>query len=324
MEANQPIVSIIILNWNGLPDVQKCVAHILAQDYKAIELIVVDNGSTDGSLQLLKKLHTNLHFIENGTNLGFAKGMNIGIARSTGEFVIPLNQDAFLTPGFVSASVAAISDDGSLGSVAGPVLSALETDATTGHIPETGIILKAYFRGVTPTDPETQHLLGPMGCCPFFRRSALEDVKLAEGAYFDEMYVTGGEDLDLYLRLQLRNWSCKYSPQAIAYHVGSGAVDRATRLVDKPLWYQRNALRNRYYSIIKDLPGPLLSRLLPYIVAAEIGMWLYYLLTSPRTLVALLWAWKDLTITVPSVLRKRRHIQSRRTSTISRLSLLFT
>src|SRR5258706_4923239 len=101
-----PLVSVVVLSWNGGAFLFDCISSVLHQSYSRIELIVVDNGSTDGtSRQLAERLPSSVTILLNGSNLGFAKGMNVGIAASKGEYVLCLNQDVVLEDTFIERCV---------------------------------------------------------------------------------------------------------------------------------------------------------------------------------------------------------------------------
>src|ERR1035438_1504450 len=87
----KPLVSVILLNWNGERHVHRCLEHVAAQTYSPIEVIVVDNGSSDGSIQKIKAQYPDHLYVENARNLGFATGMNQGFRVARGEYVLPLN-----------------------------------------------------------------------------------------------------------------------------------------------------------------------------------------------------------------------------------------
>ncbi len=314
MTSDTPLVSVVILVWNGWPDVGRSVASVLRQDYAPLEIIVVDNASQDGSLARLQERYPDLRYLRNPRNLGFARGMNIGIAATRGKYVIALNQDAFLEPRFAGALVSALEEDPSLGAGSPAVkVTGVSPGPSSGEERvEIGYQLQKRMRGVAArrgADP--QYVLGPSGSCPFFRRAMLEDVALGPGQYFDERYGTGGEDIDLYLRMRLRNWRCRHVPEARSEHRGSGSVGGKIRLVDKPLEYQKNVLRNRYFTILTDLPAPVIRRIFPYLIAAELAVWPYYLFKSPRTLLAVLRAWADVLRAGSYIAGKRRAVQGR-------------
>src|SRR5260370_26692720 len=89
IQGDPPLVSVVVLNWNGEAHVHRCIAHAVAQSHKPLEVIVVDNGSRDGSLQKLKAAHRGLIYIENPENRAYAAGMNQGIVAWHAEFVLP-------------------------------------------------------------------------------------------------------------------------------------------------------------------------------------------------------------------------------------------
>ncbi|MBI5229253.1 glycosyltransferase, partial [Candidatus Micrarchaeota archaeon] len=107
---SSPLVSVVILNWNGRDYLESCIRSVLGQDYKWVEVVVVDNGSGDGSVELVKRLFLGKGFgkvklVENGVNLGYCVGNNIGVRNSVGEFVVTLNPDVVLEKDFVSEAL---------------------------------------------------------------------------------------------------------------------------------------------------------------------------------------------------------------------------
>src|ERR1035437_9645327 len=107
-------VTVVLLNWNGLEYIEKCVESIFKQTYSNIELIIVDNGSTDFSLDVISRKYPDLQILKNETNLGFAQGMNTGITASSGEFVLLLNLDVYLKDDYVAKAISLFEKDKSL------------------------------------------------------------------------------------------------------------------------------------------------------------------------------------------------------------------
>ena len=307
-----PLVSTIILNWNSKQYIQDCIKDVTRQTYSNIEVIIVDNGSMDGSFEEVHSAYPNFVYIQNQTNMGFAKGMNQGILASRGNYVLPLNTDVFLAHDFVETAVRGMEAQEELGAVSNLIYRLVDGEKTDfPRYGETGgFFLRRRVQGIGNANlAEEGYVFGPPGSCPFLRREMLEDVKAASGDYYDEVYFAGGEDIDLWFRMQLRGWRCRFFPSLVAWHVGSGSVDNKERLVEKPLSYQARVLRNRYLTIIKDFPCDLLITLLPYIILGEFAMWPYFLLTSPSTLLAIISSWRGLLAALPYALRKRRLIQ---------------
>lgn len=305
------LVNIIILNWNGELHIHKCIEYILMQSYTNIEIIIVDNASTDGSLKKIKRKYPNFLYIENNTNRGYAIGMNQGIKRSKGEFIIALNQDVCLHENFINECVKRIEKDKKIGVISGRVYSWVG-DQLTNNIRK-GESEKFYLRkrfqgfGGIKTSKE-EYVFGATGSFPFLRRKMLEDIYKVNGDYFDEMYESGWEDLDLFFRMHLRGWKCLFLPNAYGWHVGSGSVQGKDTLLTKPFNYRVKILRNRYFTIIKNLPTQVVIWLFPWILLTEICMIPYFLIKSPVTLFALLKAYYSTVLKLPILIQKRRKI----------------
>src|SRR5262249_20687896 len=116
------LVSVIVVSWNSSEFLDGCLSSVLTQTLPDVELIVVDNGSTDGSAGLVKERFPRATLVENGRNLGFCAANNIGLARSRGDFVLFLNADAVLTPSYLEEALREMEVDRSVGMVAGKVL----------------------------------------------------------------------------------------------------------------------------------------------------------------------------------------------------------
>jgi GT2 family glycosyltransferase len=337
MNTIPSLVSVVILNWNGGESIRDCIDHVLDQTYPDVELIVIDNGSTDGSAEGVEQAYPRAILIRNQRNLGFAGGMNRGIEYATGEFVLLLNTDAFLAPIYVEAVLCAIAERPRVGAAGGMIYQHVDGEKTAiidsvGHLLRKRIAHDFSYRGmekgangcISPEVRESRLVYGPDGSCPILRRTMLEDVRFPSGEYFDESYFIINEDMDLWMRAHLRGWQALYVPEAVAWHVRSVSQGRQIRLVDKANFYQRHALKNRYLTILKDLPLGLLLRLFPYLVLAEMLTGMYFAIVKPRCLVNLIGAQLDVLRLMPQVLARRKYIQSRRVVSAQSLLPLFT
>lgn len=317
------MVSVVILSWNGGDDLYNCVQHVLAQSYAAIELIIVDNGSTDGSLEPVLPLLGERAVLRNASNLGYARGMNQGIALAHGEYILLLNQDAFAAPDFVEQGVRAFEADDGVGMVAATVL-AIENGNRSEVMTNAGIFLRKRMKPRGNKDREATRVLGPSWCSAFARRAMLEDVKCPiYGDYLDEDYFSYQEDVDFSLRMALRGWSCVYVPELRVWHLGSGSFGGERSLVNKPPYIRRHALKNRYLTIVKNMPLELLLLWSFYLVIAEIGLWMYLGLKSPSTLGDLFSAYIGFVRLLPKAIRRRKAIQARRIISVGQLRRLF-
>ena len=313
--VSRPLVSIVLLNWNGEKHVHRCAEHVAAQDYEPIEVIVVDNHSTDGSLQRIKEKHPRFVFVENQQNRGFATGMNQGMEVAHGDFVVPLNQDVCLDQGFVSECVSKMQEDATIGAIGGRVFSWIGNnlvDEVRKGEGEHAVMRKRFQMDGGNFASKPRLTFAPTGSFPFLRRKMLEDLRETSGHYYDEAYETGWEDCDLWFRMHLRGWKCLFLPSAVGWHVSSGSVGGEAAFFSKAVAYQTRILRNRHYTILKNLPRRTLLWLLPHLAATEIAIIPYFLIRSPKSLLAFVNAWGQVAKNLPEVLRKRTQIQKRR------------
>jgi GT2 family glycosyltransferase len=300
-----------LLNWNGDQHIHTCIQHILDQTYRFIEIIIVDNKSTDGSIQKITKMYPGFKYILNNSNLGFAKGMNQGINISNGEYIIPMNQDVCLDKKFVENCINKILKNDGIGAVGGRVYSWLGDELTCiiRQGEGEGYFLRKRFQGISGLKTESERLVfAPTGSFPFLKRSMLDDIFNVSGDFYDENYVTGWEDIDLFFRMHLRGWKCIFLPDAYGWHVGSGSVGGKSTLLEKDFDYQIRILRNRYFTIIKNLPINIILWLSPYLLIAELALIPYFLIKSPKTVLALIIAWKEIISNIGILKLKRKLI----------------
>ena len=305
----------VLLNWNGGLYIHRCIEHLLAQTHEHIEIILVDNGSSDGSLQVIKDRFQQFTYVENNENVGYAAGMNRGIEASSGLFVIPLNQDVCLDEHFVSRCAETMTRNSKLGAIGGRVLSWSKdtlTDALRKGEGEHYVLRKRFQGYAGNVRNEAVLTFGAAGCFPFLRRAMLDDLREATGDYYDEAYGTGWNDFDLYFRMHLRGWNCLFLPDAVGWHVGSGSVGGNSTFLSKTTEYQEQILRNRYFTIIKDIPLVLLFWLAPYLLLAEVAIPFYFLIRSPRSIRALVFSWYEVLRNLPFLMRKRSLVQKNR------------
>jgi GT2 family glycosyltransferase len=321
----QALVSVVVLNWNGSSCVRLCLEHLLSQTYENIEIIVVDNGSTDGSAEIIEKEYPDLRVIRNERNLGFCTGMNQGIAESKGQYTIPLNFDAFLDKDFVKQAIQAIQGRSEkIGMVASKVFRFAEGQKTQ-TVSSVGLfLLKRMALANSKNADREEFVFGPHGCCPVLQREMLEQVQLSPGEYFDDTYFAFGEDTDLWFRAQLRGWKCLFTPRAVAWHVHSGSLGGQVKRFDKPPVFQRHSLKNRYLTIIKDFPVGVILYIMPYLITADCMLWVYLLLRRPRIFFSvLLPAMLDVVRLLPQALEKRSKILRGRETSFIYLKGLF-
>lgn len=306
-----PSTSVVVLNWDGGEMVVRCVASVLAQTPPADEVLVVDNGSRDGSAERLEERFPSVRVLRLGRNTGFAGGMNAGIAATRGDAVLLLNLDVELEPGYLAGCVAALRHDARVGGVTGKLLRFTgEGDPllldSTGHVLHRN--RRALDRGEGEVD-EGQYddeldVFGVGGAAPVLRRAMLDDVRVGS-QWFDEAFFAYFEDIDLCWRARLRGWSFRYAPDAVARHHRGGTGGRAQD------WLEGANHRNRLLMMVKDDALPSLARHAGGILLTELRTAAHLAATRPR---ALLLAYAGLLRHLPAALRARRVVQGRRTA----------
>lgn len=295
-------LSIIIVTWNGMRHLPECLEALMPQLPPGGEVVLVDNGSTDGVAAWTREQHPAVRVLPLRENLGFAGGVDAGLRAARGDLLLLLNDDAFVEPGCVDALLGVLARDSEIGA-AGAVLTFAhqpELVASAGiRVRHDGVALDLWAaRPVSDLPTAPMPIMGPSGGAALYRRSLLEDVGLPEPGFFAYL-----EDVDLAWRALLRGWRSVVVPQARARHVYSATGGQGSPLK------RRLLARNRLRVLIRCLPAPLLVRNLPAI------LW-YDLLASGYGLLArqpeiAMGRWEAL-LELPSLLRQRRGIQARR------------
>jgi len=309
-------VSVIILNWNSRDFIEECIHCVLCQSFPFIEVIVVDNASHDGSLELISsKFGSRIKLICNEHNLGFAEGMNRGIAIAQGEYLLLLNSDVFLKEDYIEQVMKRFMADvkKEIGVIGGKLYCYIKGERTY-QIDHVGFFLKARM-AVTNSHNQLREefVFGSSGACFTIRRETLSDVALSSEQWFDKNYFAYNEDIDLWFRCQLRGWRVLFLPTAEGWHIHSGSVGGKKRLFERSDELQFHALKNRYMTILKDYPLALLILMLPILLLVEVTVVLYLILYYPHSLKNLRRAWAYILQNRASIMRHREIIQSRRT-----------
>jgi len=305
-----PLVSIIILNYNGRYLLPACIDSVVAQSYKELEIIFVDNGSGGGSAGFVKSNYPGVKVLENGSNLGYAIAANQGIEASRGDFIVILNNDTRVDPDWISHLVRLALMDEKIGICASKQLNFFNTKI----IDSAGIRL---FRGGYARDrgrheqdrgqyDKVQEVFGAAGASAFYRRAMLDRI-----GFFDDEYFAYCEEFDLAFRAQLCGWKCVYVPDAVVYHM-SGQT-RARKDQRFLLYYVE---RNRLCTIVKNYPLSLLILSLPFLLKYEFDILLRLLKHFEKEVIA---ARLDALKLLPHMLRKRVFIQKNRQVSLSSL-----
>jgi len=304
-------VSVVIPNWNGahlLRDV--CLPSLARQTYRDFSVVVVDNGSSDGSAQYVATAWPSVELVRLKRNHGFAGAVNRGIEASRSEFVALLNSDIELEPSWLEHAVAALDQQRSAGSVTGKILQFKDRAliASAGDTITWDAICDGRGRGQSDVGQfdAGEPVFSGTGAASLYRRSAFDVVGL-----FDEDFFAYLEDVDWGFRAQLAGFSCWYTPNARSYHMGRATTKRLSGALVFLL------IRNTLWLAIKNFPAPVLLRNFPRILLVP-GLRSYRNLRE-----GVIWpvahAWLSAAAGLPKMLRRRRSIQSRRRVTIAEL-----
>jgi GT2 family glycosyltransferase len=246
-----PLVSIVIVNWNGKNLLGECLGSLRVQTCQDFEIILVDNGSQDGSSEFVREQYPEVKLISLRENRGFAGGNNAGISVAAGKYIALLNNDTKTGPEWIEQLIAVAETTPSAGMWASKILSY----DNPGTIDNAGLMIYrdglARGRGRLETDKgqydEQGEVLLPSGCAALYRKAVLDEIGL-----FDEDFFAYADDVDLGLRFRLAGWGCVYVPAAKVYHKYSSSSSAYSPL--KAFLVERN----RIWVLLKYYPAELI------------------------------------------------------------------
>jgi GT2 family glycosyltransferase len=301
---------VIVPNWNGRELLEVLMPSLAAQDFEGASVLIVDNGSTDGSVNYLRESWPDVEVLALPGNVGFAPAVNRGIEAGDSELVALLNNDMEVEPRWLAELVAELDGHPEAGSATSKLLDFTNREMLDG----TGDVLawsgNANRRGQGDRDDgsydDRREVFSACAGAALYRRTALDDV-----GRFDEDFFAYLEDVDWGFRARLRGWGCRYVPTSVAYHMG-GATTRRTS--DLEVYLNR---RNQLALVIKNFPAGALLRY-GWLVGLEQLHALWSALRT-RALGAQLRAWRDALRRLPATFAKRREIQRRRPAGVREL-----
>ena len=216
-EAAPGLFSVIIPNWNGARFLPVCLTALAHQTYQPIEVLIVDNASSDDSLEILERDFAWVQVIRLPVNRGFTGACNAGLEAAKGDFLALLNNDTEVDPGWAEAVVQAFGRADDVGSVASKMLLFDQRDRIHTAGDYFTVDGRAGNRGVWQPDDERfsreEYVFSACGGSSVYRRAMLDEIGLLDDDFFFSL-----EDVDLGWRAQLRGWRCLYTPSAIVYH----------------------------------------------------------------------------------------------------------
>jgi GT2 family glycosyltransferase len=267
-EERPPVdVSAVVVNRDGGEALEQCLASLGAQEGVALETLVVDNGSRSDDASAVRARFPGVRVVPLTRNLGFAGGVNEGIARTSGELVLVVNNDARLAPDYAARLAARLALDGRLAAAQGMVLrddgQTIDTAGLSWNRRGEAVPLFAgaerFAAGTEPVE-----VPGISATAAMYRRAALEDVA-DRGRAFDDSFFAYYEDVDLALRLSRSGWRFVLDPEAVAFHRGSMTGGRT------PWRRARWIARNRWRTLLKNFDHDFLRSRLSDLLRADLA-----------------------------------------------------
>ncbi len=299
-----PSVSILIVTWNSAAHLPRCLAALGAQTFSDFEIVIVDNGSTDGGVEALPDRFPALSFqVErNGENRGFAPANNAGARLASAPWLALLNADAFPEPDWLEKLLAAAQEHPEYLSFASRQLQDRDPELLDGEGDAYHVSGTAWRRGYGQRAGAVEAprpVFSACGAAALYHRETF-----LQAGGFDEDYFAYFEDVDLGFRLRLAGTQCLYVPGAVVRHVGSASTGKRSGFA------VHHGLRNLIWTFFKDMPSPMVWMYLPAHLLLLGALFTVYLFRgSGGPALRALW---DAALGMPAVLRKRARVQAGR------------
>jgi len=310
-----PLVTVVVVTLNNLNLLRNCLRSLYAQDYRTIEIVVVDNGSDEDVCGMLTKEFSEVRMVRLNKNYGFAGGNNRGIAMARGEYIALINNDAVAAPQWISSLIATAESDPEIGAAASIIIDGNKPEVLDSY--GVGIALdgmsRQAMRGMSvPQLTQPGEILLVSGCACLLRAETLKEVGL-----FDEDFFAYCEDTDLGLRMRRAGWNIVVAPGAYVHHYYSMTGGKFS--LQKIYWVERNHL----WVAIKNFPWFLLT-ILPLVTAWRYIVQGYFVLRGtgelnkftennslPAIVSAYLKAYVNIFAKLPAMLLKRRRFRKK-------------
>ncbi|MDQ6967183.1 MAG: glycosyltransferase family 2 protein [Mariprofundaceae bacterium] len=301
-KINQSLrVSVIIVNWNGEKFLERCLAALMRQTIQPHEIILVDNASSDRSVEIVRRFPS-VYLITLNDNTGFARGNNIAIetVSKESEWVVLLNPDAFAEPDWLKGLLEAAQANPGFDLFGSKLVNAsipalLDGAGDIYHF--SGLVWRAGHGSAAPLLESERAIFSPCAAAAMYRRSLLLEL-----GGFDEDYFCYVEDVDLGFRFRLAGYRCLYVPKSVVHHVGSGTTGG-----QHSSFSMYHGHRNLVWTFVKDMPGILFWVLLPLHLLLNVFSLIRFTLRGKG---GVIWRAKcDAVLGLPGAWRKRQIIQ---------------
>jgi len=270
MSLNKKL-SVIIPNYNGLNYLKKFLPSVIEQDYQEKEIIIVDNGSDDGSKHLIRKYNNEIILIELDQNYGFSQAVNEGIKHARGEYVILLNNDINLTREFLTTLFQSISQKRNAFSVQSKMLKYKDKTMIDDAGNNLSILGWTKKRGTGKSArfcDKPAKIFSSCAGAAIYKKSLFDEI-----GYFDESFFAYLEDVDIGYRSRIYGYENWYCPDAVCSHVGSGTTGSRYNS-----FKVRLSARNNVYLVYKNMPLIQLILNSPFILVGCFIKWFFFVL----------------------------------------------
>lgn len=306
-----PLISIVIVNWNGARVLERCLAALERQSFRDFEIILIDNGSTDGSEAGIEDRFPGVRLVGLRENSGFASANNLGARLARGRWLALLNNDAFARPDWLEKLMAAAAEHPRFSFFASCLVSAQAPETVDGVGDVYHISGLAWRRGyslpLARFQSGPQEVFGACGAAALYDRE-----QFLEAGGFDESFFCYHEDVDLSFRLRLLGHRCLYVPAAVVEHVGSFSYGPKNDFV------VYHGHRNLVWTFFKNMPLPLLFWYLPaHCLLNGITLLWFWKCGQGRVIVK---AKKDAFRKFSEIRRQRQQIQAARRASAAEIS----
>jgi hypothetical protein len=262
--TEQPLVSILILNWNGAQVLKLCLDSVFKTTYAPVEIVLVDNGSTDNSLEVAAAFPT-VKVVRAGGNLGYSGGNNLGFRHCTGRYIVTLNNDIEVEPDWLLEPVRMFESNPDIGIISCRQMNAFDRtkiDTLYSYL-ESFLLLTRLGYGKTydarPAYSSPGYVLGANGASAIYRKEVIERLGGVEESFF-----AYHEECDLHMRAFYAGWRCVYVPASVVYHRGSYTFDKHR----ETFFYYHE--RNRIWFIYRNFPLSLIAGNIHVILLREL------------------------------------------------------
>ncbi|MEM8488862.1 MAG: glycosyltransferase family 2 protein [Bacteroidota bacterium] len=254
MQATAPLVSIVIVTWNGLSLLKQCLPSVVASGFHSFEIVLADNASTDDSAAWVQATYPDVKIVQHPENWAFCKGNNEAIPHTSGKYIVLLNNDVEVTPGWLDPLVEVMENDKQVAAVQPKLLQYTARNTfeyaggAGGHMDKYGYPFtrgRLFFsmEGDTGQYDNACDIFWATGAAVMFRKSALDEVGLLDETFFMHM-----EEIDLCWRLKRAGYRIKVAPASMVYHIGGASLPQGN---SKKTYLN---FRNNLIMLYKNLP----------------------------------------------------------------------